>query len=124
MDWLFAPDIREEIIKIISQLGLSYINPHHLAIFRSYGSTSRARARIWGLPRIWQKALKTSPSYCLEVISEKFDKLSFDDKRRILIHELLHIPKNFSGALLSHRGRGRRIGSGEVERLFNILNNK
>ena len=124
MDWQFAPDIKAEIKEIIRRLDFKYIDPKRLAVFRSYGSCSRARARIWGLPRIWQKALKTSPSYCIEVLSEKFDCLSLEDKRRVLIHELMHIPKNFSGSLLSHRGRGRRIGSREVEKLFNVFCSK
>lgn len=124
MEWQFAPDIKKEIEEIISLLDLCYIDPKRLAVFRSFGSHSRAQARIWGLPRIWQKALRTAPSYCVEVLAEKFDRLRSDDKRRVLIHELMHIPKNFSGSLLTHRGRGRRIDGREVEKLFNVLNSK
>jgi predicted metallopeptidase len=64
-------------------------------------------------------ALRKPPHYCLEILSEKFDKLSENNKTRILIHELMHIPKNFSGALLPHRGRGRVvINHRSVEKLF------
>jgi len=119
MDWQINPRLQKEVAKIVSSLKLHHIDPKRVIVFKSHGSKSRARARIWSLPRIWQKALKVKPHYCLEVLSEKFDQLSKDNQRRILIHELLHIPKTFSGALLPHRGRGgvivdRRI----VEKLF------
>ncbi|PJE69056.1 metallopeptidase [Candidatus Shapirobacteria bacterium CG10_big_fil_rev_8_21_14_0_10_38_14] len=121
MEWQPAPDLKSEVKKIILHLDFSHINPKQIFTFRSFGSRSRARARIWGFPRIWQQALKTSASYCLEVISEKFDHLSEENKQRILIHELLHIPKNFSGALLAHRRRGAVINAREVEKLFKKL---
>lgn len=74
---------------------------------RGYGSTSRAIARIWSLPKPWQLALKIQPQYIIEVIEQRFDKLSNDDKDKTLIHELMHIPKTFSGALVPHK-RGFR----------------
>lgn len=109
MEWYPAPDLQQEMEKIISDLSFSHIKPKQIFAFRSLGSRSRARARIWGFPRIWQQALKTPACYCLEVMSEKFDKLNKKEKKEILIHELLHIPKNFSGALLPHwRMRAKR----------------
>jgi predicted metallopeptidase len=87
---------------------------------RSYKATSRARARIWSFPKIWQMALKTPPHYVIEVLSHHFDRLSNDDKIRVLIHELMHIPKNFSGALVPHRGRHKRIDHRIVESLFRM----
>lgn len=123
MDWQLAPNLQKEVTRLISVLKLSHIDPRRVIVFRSFGSRSRARARIWSLPRIWQKALQVKPHYCLEVLAEKFDKLNLDDKRRVLIHELLHIPKNFSGSLLPHRGRGRRIDKRAVEKLFKSLKN-
>ena len=97
---------------------MSYVDITKLIFFRSIGSSSHARARIWSLPRVWQQALGVKPHYIIEVLSEKFDRLSDDDKKRVLIHELMHIPKNFSGSLIPHRGRGRPITNHEVEKLF------
>lgn len=117
MEWDEAPDIKKAIRNITNSLSMSHIDSNRVVCFRSRGSTSRARARIWSLPRVWQKALGVKAHYVLEVISEKFDKLSKDDQYRVLIHELLHIPKNFSGALLSHRSRYRRLET-MVDTLF------
>lgn len=100
-----ASDIDKEIKSLIENLNLDYLNPRRIFCFRSFGSVSRARARIYGLPRIFLIALGCEPGYCIEVISEKFDKLSEKDKRLTLIHELMHIPKNFSGALVPHLRR-------------------
>lgn len=127
MHWQKAPDIDRRIDFLLNNLNLSYILPDRLFSFRSTGSTSRATARIWSLPQIWQKALNTSPGYCLEVISERFDRLSSDQQERVLIHELLHIPSTFSGSLSPHRNRRRRTFRhyhDEVERLFKSLNQK
>lgn len=85
---------------------------------RGYKSSSRAIARIWSLPRPWQMALKIEPQYIIEVIASRFDKLSEEDKDRTLIHELMHIPKTFSGALVPHSGRHHRIDRRTVEALY------
>ncbi|PJE67599.1 metallopeptidase [Candidatus Shapirobacteria bacterium CG10_big_fil_rev_8_21_14_0_10_40_9] len=103
MNWEFAPDVKRQTCLLVKKLSLNYISSGRIFCFRSFGSKSRATARIWSLPRIWQKALKTKPGYCIEVISERFDKMSTGEKEKVLIHELKHIPKNFSGTLLGHR---------------------
>ena len=119
MEFALAPDIDRLIAKIVIKLKLDHINSRQIVGFRSQGSRSRAQARIWAFPRIWQMALKKPPHYCIEILSEKFDHLKHHDQIRILIHELMHIPKNFSGALLPHRGRGRVvINRRSVEKLF------
>lgn len=121
MKWEKADDIQKAIEKIVNHLDFSYINLQRIICFRSLGSKSRARARIWSFPKVWQLALNLPPHYIIEVISSKFDNLNNDDQKRVLIHELLHIPKNFSGSLLSHRGRGRSIDTRVVEKLFQQL---
>ncbi|MBI3379198.1 metallopeptidase [Candidatus Gottesmanbacteria bacterium] len=123
MNWQKAPDIDSEVKNLCQKLDFSYIDPKRIICFRSFGSSSRARARIWSFPKVWQLALKLPPHYVIEVLSLHFDHLSTDDKKRVLIHELMHIPKNFSGSLLPHRGRGRRIDSRNVEQLFKKLFN-
>ncbi len=121
MDWQKASDIDKEIKFLCRNLDFDHIDPKRIISFRSYGSSSRARARIWSFPRVWQLALNLKPHYVIEVLEKHFDHLSEDDKKRVLIHELMHIPKNFSGALLPHRGRGRKIDSRNVEEFFKKL---
>jgi predicted metallopeptidase len=128
-----APDIAERITKIVQKLDMNHIDPSRLVCMRSRGSSSRAIARIWSLPKIWQKALNVEAHYIIEAVSERFDELSRADQDRTLIHELMHIPKTFSGAVLSHKsvhfdGCGgfvrRRIDSKTVEKLFRTLSEK
>lgn len=63
-------------------------------------------------------ALNVAPHYVIEVATERFDRLTDSDQERTLIHELMHIPKTFSGALVSHRGRYHRINQHTVECLY------
>lgn len=121
MEFILAPELKSELNRIVDRLGFSYIKVKNIVTFRSFGSKSRAIARIWSLPKIWQIALKTEAHYCLEFISEKFDKLPQAEKEKVLIHELLHVPKNFSGALLPHRQRGKRIDRKTIDQLYTKL---
>lgn len=118
MEWEKAKDIEARITHLVHRLEFEHIDPKRIVSFRSNGSSSRARARIWSFPRVWQLALNLPPYYVIEVLSEHFDHLSDDDQTRVLIHELMHIPKTFSGSLVAHRGRKHRIDSRSVERLF------
>ncbi|MGI5826065.1 MAG: putative metallopeptidase [Patescibacteria group bacterium] len=124
MEFVKAPDIQSELSRIIIELDFSHIKPQNLVAFRSFGSSSRAIARIWSLPKIWQMALNSPAHYCIEVISERFDKLSFPEREKVLIHELLHIPKNFSGALLPHKQKTKRIDRKTVDSWHAKLYNK
>jgi predicted metallopeptidase len=123
MELTKAPDIDELIAQIVDKLGMAHINPGQITAFRSKGATARARARIYAMPRIWQEALNIKPHYCIEFLTQHFDHLSFDERIRVIIHELMHIPKTFSGALVPHRGRGHRhqVTAGTVEKLFKEL---
>lgn len=116
-----APDIKERIVEIVSKLGLSHVRSENIVCMRSYDSKANAYARIWSLPRIWQKALGVEAHYVIEVISHHFDNKTRDDQDRTLIHELMHVPKTFSGALVPHRCFKKRIDARTVDALFKRL---
>lgn len=120
MDFYQDSDLKQKVDEIIEKLDFDHIKAEQVKVFRSSGSSSRARARIYAMPRIWQKALSVKPHYCIEFISENFDHLNENDKLKVMIHELMHIPKTFSGALTPHRGKGRRaqVTSRMVNQLF------
>lgn len=100
-----APDIKYQVDSIASDLDLNHIVFQQVYCIRSKGSRAkRTIARIHGLGKIWQGVLHTPPSYIIEVISEIFDKMSFENKEKTLIHELLHIPGGFSGGFRPHKG--------------------
>ena len=125
MEWIDAPDIKSSLEDIVKHLEFDHVAVDDLYCMRSYGSASRAIARIWSMPRVWRQVLNIRPQYIIEVVSERFDRLSPDEKQRTLIHELMHIPRNFSGSLVSHRGRYHRINGRSVDKLFQIfLSNK
>ena len=114
-----APDVKILADQIMDCLGLFHIVPQFVHCYRSKGSKSkRIIARIHGLGKIWQEALRRPPAYVIEVISERYDKLSEEEKEKTLIHELLHIPKGFAGGFRPHRGY---ISKKRVENLYRQL---
>lgn len=115
-----APDIHARIQSLAMRCQLTWVDEKRIFCIRSQGSKTRASARIWGLPRVWQEALGTPPAYIIEVIKERFDKLPPDSRDRVLLHELAHIPKNFSGALVAHKRRGG-VNSEVIDKLFASL---
>lgn len=114
----FAPDIQEKVNKIIQVLNLDYINSLRIICMRSKGSKANAYARIWNLPQIWQKALDIRTYYIIEVLSENFDNLPEREKDKVLIHELIHIPKTFSGALRPHAYFDYKIDEKTVDEFY------
>jgi len=118
MQFEFAPDIQERTNKIIKTLNLHHINSLRIIYMRSKGSKAKAYARIWNLPQIWQKALDIKTYYIIEVLSEYFDSLPEEEKDKVLIHELIHIPKTFSGALLPHAYFNKKIDEKTVNELY------
>jgi predicted metallopeptidase len=107
IDWKPAPDVKRKILLLRRELKLDWINLKRIYCVRSSGSSSNAIARIWGLGRLWQMVLNTTPAYVIEVMSEKFDRLGESQKDKVLLHEIAHIPKNFSGSLMPHVRRGK-----------------
>jgi len=103
--WERASDIKAEVALITQKLEMNWLDMKRIYCVRSVNSTARAYARIWGMGRLWQETLGIPASYCIEVISEKYDSLPSHKKTEVLLHELAHIPKNFSGALVPHSHR-------------------
>ena len=98
-----APDIKKRIEEIIELLMFDHVRSDQVYCVRSHGSRSKkTMARIHGLSRIWQEAMGIEPTYLIEVIHEKFDYCSVSVQDRALIHELMHIPKNFGGGFRHH----------------------
>ena len=82
---------------------MTHVDLNKVACIRSRGSGTRnIIARCHGLSKIMQMAMNTDAYYAIEVISERFDKMSDDDQTKTLIHELMHIPKNFGGGFRQH----------------------
>lgn len=102
VDWVQAPEIRQRVGELVARLELDWIDMQKVYAVRSEGSSARAYARIWGMSRVWQVAAGLPPVYCIEVVTQYFDKLSTKEQDKVLLHELAHIPKNFSGALVAH----------------------
>ena len=122
MRFELAWDVKTRIKELVDKLQLKHVDTKRIICIRSYGSKSKANARVWGLPKIWQKALGIKPYYIIEVVHERFDRMSKEQQTKTLIHELLHIPKTFSGGLRPHRYFHHKIDSSIVERLMKKLN--
>jgi predicted metallopeptidase len=99
-----ARDLSERIGDIISRLRMTHVDSARVTCLRSRGSRSRrVIARCHGLSKVMQLALNQGPHYVIEVISERFDKLSREEQTRVLIHELMHIPHSFGGGFRAHK---------------------
>jgi predicted metallopeptidase len=110
-----APDIEERAFDIVQKLGMKHVNLARVSCVRSHGSESRyVLARCHTLTRIFQHALGIKAHYVIEVISEKFDRLSREDQTRTLIHELMHIPSTFGGGFKQHH----LVNSRTVESMY------
>ena len=105
IEYAEAADVKELADEIVECLDFFHVVPQFVFCFRSKGSVSeRVIARIHGLGKIWQDALNLPPSYVIEVIAERYDRLSVEDKEKTIIHELLHIPHGFAGGFRPHKG--------------------
>lgn len=114
MRYEFAEDLQkkaEEISKIL----FPNIDITRIKCFRSYGTSSRRTvARCHSLEKLLQYALGIKSFYVLEFLSERFDKMSEEDKIKIIIHELMHIPNGFGGGFKHHNF----VNEGNIKKLY------
>ncbi|MDJ0272224.1 MAG: putative metallopeptidase [Candidatus Caldarchaeum sp.] len=98
-----APDLEERVRSLVERAGLHHVDVERVRCVRSYGSVSRATAaRIHSVSKAFLTGFGMKPCYVIEFIAEVFDKLPKEAQDEVIIHELLHIPKSFSGGLLPH----------------------
>ncbi len=102
MKYEFAPDIQDKAEEISGFL-FPYVDIENIKCFRSEGTNSRRTiARCHALGKVMQKAMQRKAFYVLEFLSERFDKLSQEEQLKVIIHELMHIPKSFGGGFKHH----------------------
>ncbi len=121
-----SPGLEAVLRRLVELLGLSYIRADRVYAAVSFGSSSRSYARIWGLPSPFVRLGVCDPAYVVEVLYEASRGLGCEELLGVLVHELLHIPRSFSGGLRSHgewsrwsriRGLVSRIPRGVREEL-------
>ena len=116
-----APDIRMQIEHIRHKLGMNHVDLSKVACFRSKGSGTRNTiARCHGLSKVMQLGMNIDAFYVIEVISEKFDRMPEEERTKTLIHELMHIPKNFGGGFRHHD----YVCRSEVEKMYRIYKDR
>ena len=102
MKYEFASDLQERMNEIVLALGMDHIDINRVKCFRSKGSsTKRVIARCHTIGKLMQKAMDAKAHYAIEFL-EKFEKMSRVEQDKVIIHELLHIPKTFGGGFRQH----------------------
>ena len=102
MKYEFSPKIQSQAEEI-SRILFPHVDINNIKCFKSYGSSSRRTiARCHALGKLMQNALLRKAFYALEFLSERFDKLDEEEKTKVIIHELMHIPKCFGGGFKHH----------------------
>ncbi len=102
MKYYEAPDLQDRLNEIVKVLGMEHVDLSRVACFRSFGSsTRRTLARCHALGKLMQNAMKTKAFYAIEFL-ERFDKLNRKEQDKVIIHELMHIPKSFGGGFRHH----------------------
>ena len=97
-----APDLKARMDEMVKVLRMDHIDTSRVECMRSFGSsTKRTLARCHTIGKVMQKAMKTPAFYAIEFL-EKFDKMSREEQDKVIIHELLHIPKSFGGGFRQH----------------------
>jgi len=99
-----AEELNVLVRDLVATLRWKHLDPGRILCIRSRGTSSHGiLARCHGLPRAIQAAMDAPAIYVIEAIAEAFDKLDEEERIKVMIHELLHIPRAFGGGLLGHK---------------------
>ena len=102
MRYEYAFDL-QQIAEDVSYRMFPHVKVDRIKCFRSYGTSTRGTiARCHALGKIMQLAMAIDAFYVLEFLTEKFEKLSYEEKVKVVIHELMHIPESFGGGFKHH----------------------
>ncbi len=115
MKYEFAPDLQVKAAEIASIL-FPHVKMDYVKCLRSYGTSSRGTiARCHALGKLMQKAMGLRAFYALEFLSERFDRMPIEEQEKVIVHELMHIPKTFGGGFKHHDVVTNR----NVDKLYN-----
>ncbi|MFH1521551.1 MAG: putative metallopeptidase [archaeon] len=111
-----ATDIQQIAEEVVNKLSWNHVLLEHVAFLRSTGSKARRTiARCHALGKAMQIGMgRKKGFYLVEVISEKFDRLSDDEQLKVIIHELMHIPKSFGGGFIHHN----KVHTASVDKVY------
>ena len=105
-DYIEANDIRERAIFLANKHKFSWLDFDRVHFYR-YFSNTRTAAKCVGFSKVLQLPKEHMQPYYVLVFNTKHfnDKLNQREVDNTIIHELLHIPKNFSGEFssMAHR---------------------
>ena len=122
MKYDFSEELTQKAQRIAQELGMQYIELDRIACVKSKGSKSRRTiARIHTIGKVMQLGMQEKPFYTIELITEKFDKQSEEEKEKTLIHELMHIPAGFKGGFRQHKPF---VTHAKVEEMFKQIKEK
>lgn len=97
-----APDLKARMNEIVNILGMEHVDLARVECLRSFGSNSRRTiARCHTIGKLMQRAMKVRAFYAIEFL-ERFDKMRREEQDKVIIHELMHIPKTFGGGFRQH----------------------
>lgn len=112
-----AEDVLARLYDIAKKIGMDHVRFSGVYAVRSRGSGSRGTiARCHALSKIWQKCLNIKAVYIIEVINERFERMSREEQDKVLIHELMHIPKSFGGGFIHHNV----VNNQNVDKLYRM----
>ena len=113
-----APEKINEFVKdlIYNIPSFKHIDPDRVHIIFSNSRTRRTIACCHAFSKRIQFALDIEPHYVIELIKRHWNRLDEFERAKVLIHELYHIPRTFSGNLRNHNCNFRSSSSMGIER--------